>query len=65
MCYNLDYLCYELSTTSVLESIYKTGFNWSQPVVNQSQSELVKTSLVTEKDQSATVQSGFLQVWGK
>ena len=49
---------------STLKNIYKTGLNWSQPVVNQSQSELVRTSLVTAKNRKRPVYTGPVQFFG-
>ena len=47
------------------QNIAKTGPDWFRPVVNRFWSGPVRTGLVTAKNWSATVQSGFLQFWGK
>ena len=49
---------------STLKNIYETGLNWSQPVVNRSWSEPVRTGLVTAKNWKRPVYTGPVWFFG-
>jgi hypothetical protein len=60
--YDSDYLRFK--SISALKNIYETGFNQSQPVVNRSWSEPVRTGLVTGKNRKRPVYTGPVRFFG-